>query len=92
MRCDPQQNPPLRRGLVHQAERSMLEVPQATVDQARRPSARSTGEVGSFHQGGAEPAHGRVARDAGAGDAAAKDKHVDGRPGEFSQGRRPGCG
>jgi hypothetical protein len=92
MRRYPQQDPPLRRGLVHQAERPVLEVSQTAVDQARRPSARPTGEVGSLDQGGAEPAHRGVTCDAGAGDAAANDEHVDGRLRQFGESRRPGSG
>jgi len=92
MRRYPQQDPPFRRGLVHQAERPVLEVSQTAVDQARRPSARSAGEVGSLEQGGAEPAHRGVTRDAGAGDAAANDEHVDGRLRQFGESRRPRSG
>jgi hypothetical protein len=56
---------------------AMLEITNPTVDESRRPAGRSTREVISLHERRLETAHRRVASDAGAGDAAPDDEHVE---------------
>ena len=77
VRRDAQQRSALAARLEHQMQMPMLEIPDATVHEARRAARRSAREVVSLDECGAESAHRRVARDAGAGDPAADHEHVE---------------
>ena len=70
VRRDPEQDAALPVGLEHQAEVARLQVAQAAVDQAAGARAGARAEIVLLDQHRAEPAHRRVAGDAGAGDAA----------------------
>ena len=83
-----EQDPPLARCLAHQVELVLLEVAQAAVDQPRRMRRRAAREVALVHHGGAKAAQRGVARDPGAGDAAADDQHVH----RLGRHRREGLG
>src|SRR2546430_2478294 len=80
--------PALARCLAHKVEFVLLEVAQAAVDQPRRMRRRAAREVALVHHGGAKAAQRGVARDPGAGDAAADDQHVH----RLGRHRREGLG
>ena len=63
--------------LEHQRELVVLEVAQPAVDQLRRLAAGAAREVALLDQRDAEPAHGGVAGDAGAVDAAADHEQIE---------------
>ncbi len=63
--------------LEHQAHVTLLEVAEPAVDQLRRPARRAGREVAALYERHSEPAHGRVARYAGAVDAAAHYEDVE---------------
>jgi hypothetical protein len=58
-------------------EMAMLEITNAAVNEPRRPAGRSTREVVSLDERRRETAHRGIARDPGAGDAAAHDEDVE---------------
>jgi len=64
--------------LEHEGELVVLEIAQAAVDQLRRLAAGAAREVALLDHRDQEPAHGRVAGDARAVDAAADDEEVEG--------------
>ena len=70
---------PLPQGLEDQAQLAVLEVAEPAVDQAAGARAGAEAEVVLLDEHRAQAAHGGVARDAGAGDAAADDEQIDGR-------------
>ena len=78
VRRDAQQDAPLAVGLEHEPEVAGLQIAEAAVHQPARARAGARAEVVLLDQHGPEPAHGRVARHAGAGDAAADDEQVGG--------------
>ena len=69
-------------GLAHQADAALGEIADAAVEQAAGAAARAGGEVVLLDQRGSESAHGRVAGNAGADDAAADHEHVEPARGE----------
>jgi hypothetical protein len=76
----------LEQRLAYQPEVEVLQVPQAAVDELRRPRGRPDRVVGALHERDRVPARGRVERHAGARDAAADDQHVDPLCGERGDG------
>ena len=86
MRRDAQERTPFAARLEHEMQMPMLEITNAAVHEPRRPAGRPAGEVVALDQGGAEPAHRGVARDAGAGDATPDHEHVEQL---LSQSRQP---
>ena len=72
-----QQHLALVERLAHQAERAVLEIAQAAVDQLGRGRRGAGGEVVLLDQQHAQAAAGGVARDPGAVDAAADDGEVE---------------
>ena len=67
----------LAQRLVDEADVAVLQVAQAAVHELGRLRRRAAGEVVALDQRGAQPAAGGVEGDAGAGDAAADDQHVE---------------
>src|SRR5213595_3264308 len=63
--------------LEHQAYVPLLQVAEPAVNQLGRPARRAGGEVTALDERHPESAHGRVARDAGAVDAAAHHENVE---------------
>ena len=76
MRRGAQQHFTLGQGLPHQAELEVFQVAQAAMNQLGGRRRRVRGQVVLLAQGHAQAAPGRVARDAGAVDAAADHQHV----------------
>ena len=77
MRRHPQQNFTLAQRRVHEAERAVLQIAQAAMDQLRRRRRRAGRKVVLLDQHDLQPAPGSVARDAGAVDAAADDSEIE---------------
>jgi hypothetical protein len=55
----------------------MLEIPDAAVNEPRRPAGRSTREIVLLDEGGAQASHRGVASDAGSGNPSADDEDVE---------------
>src|SRR5262249_38896507 len=70
---------------AHEADVALLEIADAAVDQLRAAARRARRAVGAPDERGGDAAEGGVARDAGAGDAAADDEEVDRLPGKRGQ-------
>ena len=82
----------LERGLAHEVDLAALEVAEPAVDQLRRAARGPRREVGGLEQRDREPALGRVAGQAGAGDATADDDEVEALAGQSRAGLRTGEG
>ena len=95
VRRDPEQHAALPVGLEHQSQVAGLQVAQAAVHQAAGARAGARAEIVLLDQHRAEAAHGRVAGDAGPGDAAADHQQVGGlrrelaRASPAAEDRRP---
>ena len=76
---------------IHVLGGAHLEVPEAPVHEPRRSAAGATREIGLVDDRGPDPAHGRVPRNAGAGDPAADDQQVDGPGGHGGDVLRTGA-
>ena len=76
--------------LVDEADVALLEVAQAAVDELGALRRRAAGEVVGLDEGRAQAPGGGVEGDAGAGDAAADDEHVERLGGQALEHRRPG--
>src|SRR5881394_2673693 len=63
--------------LEDEMELTVLQIPNATVNQTRRSARRSAGEVILLDERDGEPAQRGVARDAAPSDAAADDEQVE---------------
>ena len=81
----PREGLSLAQRLPDQPEVEELEVPEAPVDELGGARGRPGGEVRLLHEDAGEPALGQVARDAGAGHAAADDDGVEDLPAEPRQ-------
>ncbi len=78
MRSDPrEQQVPLRRALVRDADLARCEVAQAAVDELRAPATRTVREVAPLDQHGPKAAARGIQRYPCAGGAAADHQHVD---------------
>src|SRR5687768_9855527 len=77
MRRQAQKCAPLAAGLEDETEMPMLEVADATMNEARRPARGAAREVVAFDERGAQPSHRCVARNAGAVDTAADNENVE---------------
>jgi hypothetical protein len=84
------QDAPLPQRLTDQAELPVLQVPQPAVHEPGGTPRRPGREVVLLHQRHGKPARRRVERDAGPGDPAPDDQHVDrivGHPGQVGRAR-----
>ena len=63
--------------LEHEMNLSVLEVPNAAVDEPRRAARRSAGEIVLLHERDVQSAQRRLARDAASGDPAADHEQVE---------------
>jgi hypothetical protein len=68
---------PLRKRLADEPEAVLLEIPEAAVDQPRRPRRRPDRQVVAFDQPRSEPARRRVEERPAADDPATDDEHVE---------------
>ena len=73
-------------GFADETDAALGEVAKAAVEQAGGSAGGAEGEVGFVEKRDAQAAHGGVARDAGADDAAADDEDVEGVMGDESRG------
>ena len=76
MRCDAEQHAALPARLQYQSKVPLFEIADAAVDEPRRHRRRAAPEIALVHEGGAQAAKRRVARDPGARDPAADDEQV----------------
>src|SRR5439155_2308028 len=81
------QHAPLHRRLAHQADVALLEVAHAAVDQLRAAARGARGPVEALDERDPEPAQRRIARHAGARDAAADDEEIERGGGKDAEGR-----
>lgn len=86
MRGEPQQPSPLGARLEDEPEVAVLEIPNAAVNQPRRPARRAASEVRLLDETDAEAAQRRLQRDSAARNPAADYDHVE----ELPRGTRPG--
>src|SRR5439155_391972 len=73
--------------LAHQADIALLEVAHAAVDQLRAAARGARGPVEAFDERDPEPAQRRIARHAGARNAAADDEEIERGGGKGGEGR-----
>src|SRR5581483_2933426 len=85
VRRDRQQGPPFAARLEDEMQVPVLEIPDATVDETGGSAARSAREIIALDESGLETAQRRIARDAGAGDAASDDQHIERRRTEVAE-------
>jgi len=83
---------PLARRLEHEPDVTVLQIPNAAVDELRRAAARPGGEIALVDEGRTEAPKRRLARDARAVDAAANDDDVEGVGAETGKLRASGGG
>jgi hypothetical protein len=79
-------------GFADESDPTLGEVAQTAVEKAGGFAGGAGGEIVLFDEGGAQAAHGRVARDAGADDAAADDEDVEGDGNEIGENLGAGQG
>ena len=77
VRREPDHELALEQRLAHEAQVEVLQVAQAAVDELARAARGAGGVVGLLDERDRVAARGRVERDAGAGDPAAHDDHVE---------------
>jgi hypothetical protein len=77
MRRHPQQHLALAERHAHQAQRAMLQIPQAAMDQFRGCRRGARGQIVLLDEHDLEPAASAIAGDAGAVDAAADDGEIE---------------
>ena len=77
VRRQPDHELALQQRLAHEAQVEVLQVAQAAVDELARAARGAGGVVGLLDERDRVAARGRVERDAGAGDPAAHDHHVE---------------
>jgi len=85
MRHHPQQHFALAERGAHQPQRAVFQIAQAAMDQLRRSGRRTGREIALLEQHDLQPASRRIARDAGAVDAAANNSEI-----EVGHGPNPG--
>ncbi len=71
--------------LIDQSQAALSQIAQPAVQQAAGAAAGAKGQVVLFHQPRAQPAHGRIAGNPRADDAAADDEHVQGLGSKFGK-------
>ena len=76
VRSDLEENAPFAAGFEYQRPVTVLEIPQAAVDQARGARTRPGAEVSLVDERGADPPHCRIPRDPGTGDSCPDHQQV----------------